>query len=191
MDKNHLSNCNSKTYFPLCILLSLFCILSLFFRSKTQTFPMPTSSSTNDSMMLPDDSRPATLIRVDNTREIDIEIVGLYCGSNGRSCCSHKICGQHVVPGDLLRLVQTVVEVNGEVEEANKYVSVVDGVDCCDVIFVPRVQATLKNIKNSIDTFVIVKEHYAFSDNLYKKEKSDKNRGMAGCYFLTSIDLNE
>lgn len=154
---------------------------------------MPSSSS-NDITMLLDDGHPATLstlTRDDNHREIDIEIVGLYCGSNGRSCCSHKICGQYVVPGDLLRLVQTVVDVDGEVEEAIKFVRVVDGVDCCDVGFVPRVQATLTNIKNSIDTFVIVKDLYAFSNNLYKKEKSDKNRGMAGCYFLTSIDLNE
>jgi hypothetical protein len=95
------------------------------------------------------------------------------------------------VPRDLLRLVQTVVEVNGVVEEAVKYVRIVDGVDCCNVGFVPRVQATLDTVRNSIDSFVVVQEIYSFSNNKFKKEKSDKNRGMAGCNFLKNDTTNE
>jgi hypothetical protein len=95
------------------------------------------------------------------------------------------------VPGDLLRLVQTVVEVNKLVKEAVKYVRIVDGVDCCNVGFVPRVQATLDTVRNSIGSFVVVQELYSFSNNKFKKEKSDKNRGMAGCIFVQNITRNE
>jgi hypothetical protein len=73
------------------------------------------NSSSNDNTLLSQDASPTSCIRVDTSREIDVELVGLHCGSNGRSCCSHKIYGQHVIPGDMLRLVLTVVEVDDEV----------------------------------------------------------------------------
>jgi hypothetical protein len=80
------------------------------------------SSSSNDNMMLSTNGSSAIYTRVDTSREIDVELVGLYCGSNGRSCWSHKIYGQHVVPGDLLHLVLMVVEVGNKVEEAIHFV---------------------------------------------------------------------
>jgi hypothetical protein len=162
----------------------------VIFSFKTQTF-FAMSLSSNDSTINPVDSPPEENATINHGQEIDVEIVGLYCGSNGRSCCSHKICGEHVVPGDLLRLVSTVVEVDGEVEEAIKFVRVLDGVDCCNVGFVPRVQGSLKSVRECLNGFVIVAELYSFSDNKYKKSKSDKNRGMAGCTFLSSISKND
>jgi hypothetical protein len=81
------------------------------------------SVSSNDSMKSPVDSSPDQSFATFNhtgRKHIDIEIVGIYCGSFERSCCSHKTYGWHVVPGDLLHFVQTVVEVNRVVEEAVK-----------------------------------------------------------------------
>ena len=51
----------------------------------------------------------------------------------------HKTCGMTVMQGDVLRLVQLVVEINGVVEPAVKCVKVVNGVDACTVAFVPRI----------------------------------------------------
>jgi hypothetical protein len=55
-----------------------------------------------------------------------------------------------------------------EVEEAIKFVRVLDGVDCCNVGFVPRVQGSLKSVRECLDGFVIVAELYSFFDNNYK-----------------------
>jgi hypothetical protein len=80
--------------------------------------------TSNDNMMMPVECNvplAITTATINRSSEIDIAVVGLYCGSNGRSCCRHNICGEHVVPGDLLHLVQTVVKVeNGVIEEAVK-----------------------------------------------------------------------
>ena len=56
--------------------------------------------------------------------EPDLEIVGLRSHTNGRSCCVHATCGEHVVEGDVLRLVEDVVEIDGKAETAIKCVKV-------------------------------------------------------------------
>ena len=57
---------------------------------------------------------------------IRIEIVGLVGEGNGRSCEIHKCCGESVQVGDVLRLRQVVLEVNGQLEKCLKAVSIVD-----------------------------------------------------------------
>lgn len=52
----------------------------------------------------------------------NIEMVGLYSDSNGRSCTMHDCCGTTVKKGDLLRLIPTVVTINGKDENAVKFV---------------------------------------------------------------------
>lgn len=109
----------------------------------------------------------------------DIEIVGLAHHSNGRSCTLHEVCGRHVMVGDVLRLVKTVVTVNNIPEEGIVCVKVIDGVDSCKVGFVPRMMASLDRVQNHLNKFVVVKELYESSDNSYKRVKSHKNMGMA------------
>jgi hypothetical protein len=46
--------------------------------------------------------------------DIDFEIVGLFSSSNGRLCCFHKVCSQHVCIDDVICLVKTDVDI-GEV----------------------------------------------------------------------------
>lgn len=116
---------------------------------------------------------------------IDLEIVGLHSSSSGRSCSLHAVCGEHVTPGDVLRLVRTTVNITGAVEEAIKCVLVVDGTDTCNVAFVPRVQGRTDKVKNHINKFVQVKELYVDSPNSYKRSKSQHNYGMASVSFLS------
>jgi hypothetical protein len=75
----------------------------------------------NDNMILSlEDKVP--LVKT-TTTIIDSKDGSLYCGRNGRSCCSHNICSDHVEQGDTLHLVQTVVEVEkGVIKEGCDHV---------------------------------------------------------------------
>ena len=116
---------------------------------------------------------------VNQSSMYDFEIVGLLSSSNGRSCCLHDICGKSVEVGDVLRLVKCSVSVDGTIEEAVKLVKVVEGVDWCNVAFVPRVLMSLPAVKNQMNKFVQVAELYHISDNSYKRDKAYKNCGMS------------
>jgi hypothetical protein len=71
--------------------------------------------------------------------DVDLEIVGLFSSSNGRSCCFHSECGSVVKVGDLLRLKPTMVMVEGLAENAVKLSKITnDGVEGCIVAYIPR-----------------------------------------------------
>jgi hypothetical protein len=121
----------------------------------------------------------------------DIEVVGLHSPTNGRSCVIHEVCGICVQPGHMLRIVRTVVEINGVAEPAVNCVRVMDGVDGCTVAYLPKIWLNLPKVQEKINDFVVVKELYRDSNNTYKKEKSSRNFGMASCLFLSSIERDE
>lgn len=121
----------------------------------------------------------------------DLEIVGLFSSTNGRSCSAHQCCGKEVKKGDILRLVKTVVTVNMAPEEAIKLVRIIDGVDGCTVAFVPRVWTNLNMVKRNINKFVVVQELYEHSSNVSKRMKSKRNLGVAGCIYLDEIPRDE
>jgi hypothetical protein len=52
--------------------------------------------------------------------DIDLEIVGLLSSTNGRSCSVHSECGRCVVPGDILRLKETIVSIGDKMETVEK-----------------------------------------------------------------------
>lgn len=120
--------------------------------------------------------------------KMDVEIVGLFSNTNGRSCTLHGCCGSHVGKDDILRLVYTVVEVNGVPERAVKCVRVLDGVDTCTVGFIPRIQANLPKVNDHINQFVQVTELYCDSPSSYKQSKSAMNCGMASAVLLSTSD---
>jgi hypothetical protein len=123
--------------------------------------------------------------------DIDFEIVGLFSNSNGRFCCCHRVCGAHVVEGDVLRLVMTLVSIGEGVEAAVKLVKIMDGMDGCTVGFIPRVQSRLPKVLQNINKFCIVHELYQSSPSTYKRKKGEKNHGMASAILLSTIPLNE
>ena len=139
---------------------------------------------------------------------MDFEIVGLHHSSNGRSCSIHQRCGSSVLVGDVLRLVNTTVTVDGVDEPAIKCVKVIDGIDTCTVAFVPRVQAQLSKVKDNINRFVQVVELYTDSDSPYKRSSiiaqvnerrffercgvcNHPNNGSEKCEALTPIGFFE
>jgi len=90
-----------------------------------------------------------------------------------------------------LRLVKCTVAVDGTVEEAVKCVLVLNGIDGCTVGFVPRVLSKLSVVQKQINKFVIVTDLYEDSPNLYKRDKSFKNCGMAAVVTLDEDDHAE
>jgi hypothetical protein len=120
-----------------------------------------------------------------------IEIVGLESCTNGRSCHIHEVCGEHVEEGDLLRLVPTVVTIDGKTQEAIKLVRLMDGADGCTVAFIPRILMDLPQVQRNIKSFAQVRELYRNSTNKYKKHKSYRNMGCASCIFLQDIPISE
>jgi hypothetical protein len=123
--------------------------------------------------------------------DTDLEIVGLYANNNGRSCTIHTMCGDHVKVGDVLRLVKTVVTINGHLEDAIKLIKIIDGADACTVAFIPRLQVRLPIVLRNINHFCVVKELYSQSTNSYKRQKLHRNLGMAGVVLLNEIPINE
>ena len=78
-----------------------------------------------------------------------------------------------------------VVSVEGSIEEAIKLVKVNIGVDQCTIAFVPCVLANIPAVKKQMNKFAQVTELYEYSNNLYKRNKSYKNCGMAAVVTLS------
>ena len=89
-----------------------------------------------------------------------IKIVGLNSCTNGKSCSLHPICGESVVVGHILRLVEWVVTMKNETKGAIKCIKVINGVDTCTVAFVPHVIAKLEHAQAHLNKFVQVVELY-------------------------------
>ena len=115
----------------------------------------------------------------------DLEVVGLYGTTNGRSCSIHACCGESVKAGNVLRLVACIAETDLGEEESVKCVLVnSDGVDTCTVGFIPRVFVRHGKVTNHMNKFIVVKELYRDSDNTYKRQVSHRNLGAASANFL-------
>lgn len=121
----------------------------------------------------------------------DLEIVGLFSSTNGRSCTAHKCCGREVKKGHIRRLVKTIIAVNMMMEEAIKLVCIIDGVDACTVAFMPQVWTNLPSVQRNINKFVLVQELFESSSIVSKQMKSKKNLGVAGCIYLDEIPREE
>ena len=117
--------------------------------------------------------------------KVDFEIIGLSSFTNGRSCSLHAVCGVHVNAGDVLRLKETQVTVNGESKPAIACVLVDRGVDTCTVAYVPRMMANQARVEEHINKFVMVMELYNDLPSTYKRSKSHQNLGMASVTMLT------
>jgi hypothetical protein len=115
-----------------------------------------------------------------------VELYGLLGCTNGRSCERHTCCGESVILGDILRIKRTVVTINGSLDDAIKFVSIVDGCEKCTVGFVSK--ALFSNMSALTDKFVEVVEFYGTSPNSFKRRKSNSNKGMALCRLVDSVE---
>jgi hypothetical protein len=103
---------------------------------------------------------------------IDFKIVGLFTSSKGCFCCMHKTCGEHVCVGNVLHHVTTIIVIG-------KLVKIIDGMDTYMVGFIAGAQANLPKVVGSINMFCLVIEYYHTCNSIYKRNKGDKNLGMA------------
>jgi hypothetical protein len=125
----------------------------------------------------------------------DLQFVGLFGTSNGRSCERHPCCGEHVGVGDLVRLKRTVVTVNrdGEAraEDAIAIVRIEDSVETCTIGFIARTQMKAPLVIRSVNKLCVISEIYEGSDNSYLRSVSKKNVGMAGMNLVDNIPIGE
>jgi hypothetical protein len=106
--------------------------------------------------------------------DVDLEIVGLFSSTNGRSCSIHSECGSVVKVGDLLRLKPTMVMVEGLAENAVKLSKITDnGVEGCIVAYIPRniinvptVQQNLGSVSVDESSVFIVSLSLEFFDTI-------------------------
>jgi hypothetical protein len=128
-------------------------------------------------------------------RTCDLEMVGMFGTTNGRSCERHQCCGAHVRLGDLVRLRRTVVTVTrsgvARDEDAIKIVRIEDGIESCTVGFISRVQMQAPKVVQSVNKFCVVAEFYDISPNRYIRGVAQRNYGMAGLNLVDSIPLSE
>jgi hypothetical protein len=125
----------------------------------------------------------------------DLQFVGLYGTTNGRTCERHNCCGEHVSCGDLVRLKRTVVRVarDGEArdEDAISVVKIEDGVESCTIGFIARTKMTLPIVVGSVNKLCIISDIYDTSDNKYLRGVSKRNVGMAGLNLVDNIPISE
>jgi hypothetical protein len=118
----------------------------------------------------------------------EYEIVGLYKESNGRSCERHRVCGEVVKIGDILRMKQCVTEYNGKTKEAIKFVSIVNGYECCTVGFLPQYLVSRATAEGCNNRFVEVLKLYNKSTNTFERRKSHNSKDMALCRHIADIE---
>jgi hypothetical protein len=122
---------------------------------------------------------------------MDGEIVGLNYGTNGRSCCSHEVCGVSLQPGDLIRIKPAVIshtfkDGSSVVENALKVVKVVDGCETCHVGFIAT--ATVVSSRSCFeDKFGQGVELYKESDNSAIRRKDFEGGGLASFCLLDNV----
>jgi hypothetical protein len=122
---------------------------------------------------------------------MDGEIVGLNYGTNGRSCCSHDVCGVSLEPGDLVRFKATVISRTSKdgstvTENALKVVKVVDGCETCHVGFIATV-AVVSSRSRFEDKFGQVVELYKDSPNSAVRHKDCEGGGLASFRLLDNV----
>eukprot|EP00474_Spongospora_subterranea_P006065 CRZ06523.1 hypothetical protein [Spongospora subterranea] len=121
----------------------------------------------------------------------DGEIVGLHDASNGRSCESHRVCGEYLESEMLVLFKHTILCTSeGTVENGVACYRIRDGVQSCRVGFLPR-NIVARSKDDYEDKFAQILQLYNESDNVAKRNKSHRNKGMASFRLLDVIPLNE
>jgi hypothetical protein len=116
------------------------------------------------------------------------EIVGLKASDNGRSCERHHVCGDSVQEGDILRMKECVVNYNDKLKESIKFVTVVNGRECCTVGFLPQYLVVRAVREGCKDRFVEVLKLYSHSPNIIERRKDHVNKGMALCMLIDNVE---
>lgn len=152
---------------------------------------VPTVNDDNTVLYQPDTHVWDTELMQPDIHHLDIEICGLANSGNGRSCTIHNVCGCSVSTGDVLRLRATVANINGEIEDAIILVKIVNGMEACNVAYVPRMQSRLPTVREQVGRFCMVTELYKDSFNTYKRRKDNHMMGAGLAVLLDTIPQQE
>ena len=116
-----------------------------------------------------------------------VEIVGVNCPTNERSCEEHRICGEVVIEDVVLRLRKVQVQINQQEQSAIAAFWVSDGIDRCRIGYLPK--ACVKNWRQYDGALVQVIEVYsAESDSPTKCQKFHRNHGLAIAVVISSTE---
>ena len=115
----------------------------------------------------------------------DGEIYGIEKSTNGRNCEQHTCCGDHISPNDLVRFKLSVVTIGERPESAIKAVHVRDGTELCTIGFLPQFEVHRSGSK--VGKFAQIIDLYHESENIYEKQKSERNHGIASYRLLEDI----
>lgn len=117
----------------------------------------------------------------------DGEIVGIDIPDNGHSCVVHECCGSSLLPNDLIRFKSDAIDVGGKIHSCFKAVRITDGVEGCNVGYLPLHIVSLKDSPSYKEKFATIIELYRESEDSYKYHKSQKNHGMASFRLLSDM----
>ena len=147
--------------------------------------PLPCKKIRFQPFRFPNDRHFTVNFKINKNMAKEIELVGLKNDANGRSCERHEVCGAVVMVGDVLRLKRAVVTIDGRIEEALKFVSIVSGREKCIVGYTNK--SLVLNYQSKANKFVSVIRLYKDSDNSMERRKSHQNLGMALCGFIPNV----
>ena len=119
-------------------------------------------------------------------RGILVNIVGISCADNGRSCEEHAVCGSVVDIDVVVRIRKEQVVVNGREETALCVYWVTDGVDRCRVGFLQR--HLVKHHSNYDGKLAQVVEFLSTSDSPADKAKAHRNKGICRASIIDAED---
>ena len=113
-----------------------------------------------------------------------VEIVGLNGSDNGRTCTKHEACGTYVNEGQVLRMKEAIVTINGSLQRSIKFVAIDDMTESCTVGFAGKATHQRLRELGKVNKFVVVEKLYDKSENTFERRKSHTNKGMARCRIL-------
>jgi hypothetical protein len=118
----------------------------------------------------------------------DFQICGLYCGSHGRSCYKHNICGHKVVVGNILRLSYVTVPVLCGLLQRRIAAVLLneEGADTCTVGFItPRLYEE-EYLHHYVGTSIQVARLGAEAPGLRELQDDELFCGLADCFLLAT-----
>ena len=118
---------------------------------------------------------------------VTVEILGIECRSQGRSCDEHEVCGSVLVEDAVVRFRKVqVVSQQGQEEAAIAVYWVSDGIDRCRVGFLQR--HLVMHWKQYEGVLAQVTEVYAMdSESPFKRKKFHHNKGMCVAAIISSL----
>ena len=114
-----------------------------------------------------------------------VDIVGINCGDNGRSCEEFPVCGDALKHDSLVRIRSEQMMIEGVEQAVMSVFWVMDGVDRCRVGFLPKHFLRYKQAYDGRLAQII--QFLAKSDSPGDRAKSHRNHGVARAVLVDTV----